>query len=169
VGLREARDTAANALVQAAVRVRSMVSDARGAAALRTYGLEGETPRSPRELASHVKTVSRLMKETPFSVTVDGVSFDSAAMAATLDQKVETLEKALADVQREEQELADKLGRRDKQVSSWIDDHQGVADTLVGLFRLAGRKDLAERVRPTGRTLAGEEVAPEETSPAAGG
>jgi hypothetical protein len=41
--------------------------------------------------------------------------------------------------------------------------HQGVADVLVGLFRLAGRKDLSDRVRPSSRTLAGEEAPAVET------
>jgi hypothetical protein len=163
VGLRDTRDAAATDLVQGAVRVRSMVSDALGAGALRTYGLEGDTPRAPRELVSHSRNVSNLMKEKTFVVTVDGVTFDSAAMAATLDKKADALETALADMQREEQELADQLGRRDMQVAAWVEGHQGVADTLVGLFRLAGRKDLSERVRPTSRALSGDEITPAET------
>lgn len=165
VGLREARDAAALDLVNGAVRVRSMVVDALGTPALHTYGLEGSTPRAPRELASHARTVANLMKKQPFAVTVDGISFDSAAMAATLDKKALALETALGDIQREEQELADKLGQRGKQLGAWTDDHQGIADTLVGLFRLAGRKDLAERVRPTSRALAGEEITPSADTP----
>ncbi|MDI3289879.1 hypothetical protein [Polyangium sp. 15x6] len=79
-------------------------------------------------------------------------------------KKANTRAKALADMQREELELADQLGRRDQQVLAWVEDHQGIADTLIGLFRLAGRKDLAERVRPTSRALAGEEITPAETT-----
>ncbi|MDI3287243.1 hypothetical protein [Polyangium sp. 15x6] len=160
VGVREARDAAAADLLRAAVRVKSMVSDALGTAGLHTYGLAGETPRAPRELASHARSVSDLMTNKPFLVTVEGVTFDSAAMAATLDTKAHTLAQALATMLREEQELADQLGRRDSQVLGWIEDHQGITDTLVGLFRLAGRKDLSERVRPTTRALAGEEITP---------
>ncbi|MDI3282326.1 hypothetical protein [Polyangium sp. 15x6] len=160
VGLREERDAAASDLVRSAVRIKSMVSDALGPEGLRSYGLEGDTPRAPRELVSHVQSVSKLMKKKPFLVTVEGVTFDSAAMAQTLDKKAETLDKALVTMQREEQELADEIGRREQQVLAWIEDHQGIADTLVGLFRLAGRKDLSERVRPTSRALTGEEVTP---------
>ncbi|MDC3988008.1 hypothetical protein [Polyangium jinanense] len=160
VGVREGRDTAAADLLRAAVRVKSMVSDALGTGGLHTYGLAGETPRAPRELASHARSVSDLMTNKPFLVTVEGVTFDSAAMAATLDAKANVLDQALATMLREEQELADQLGRRDRQVLAWIEDHQGTADTLVGLFRLAGRKDLSERVRPTNRALAGEEITP---------
>ncbi|TKC91473.1 hypothetical protein [Polyangium fumosum] len=164
VGLREERDTATEDLVRAAVRVKSMVADALGASGLRSYALEGDTPRVPRDLVSHARSVSGLMTQKPFVVTVDGVTFDSAAMAETLSKKADVLNKALEAMRREEQELADQLGRRDQQVLAWVEEHQGIADSLVGLFRLAGRKDLAERVRPTSRALAGEEITPAETT-----
>jgi len=160
VSVREERDAAAADLLRTAVRFKSMVSDALGPGGLPMYGLAGETPRVPRDLVSHVRSVSDLMTKKPFLVTVEGVTFDSAAMAATLDSKAHVLDQALATMQREEQELADQLGHRDSQVLAWIEDHQGITDTLVGLFRLAGRKDLSARVRPTSRALAGEEITP---------
>ena len=49
--------------------------------------------------------------------------------------------------------------------------YQGVADCLTGLCRLAGRKDLAERIRPTSRTVSGADEGPEielEEEPEAG-
>lgn len=165
VGLREDRDSAAADLLRAAVRVKSMVADALGPEGIATYSLEGETPRAPRELVSHAESVSNLMIKKPFLVTVEGITFDSAAMAQTLATKANKLDKSLATMKREEQELADQLGLRETQVLAWIEDHQGIADTLVGLFRLAGRKDLAERVRPTSRALAGEEVTPPAEAP----
>jgi len=172
VGLREARDSAVSSLHQASVRMRSMIWDAMGPQGLAAYGLSGDTPRNPRDLASHARTVAKLMQEHPFNVTVEGVSFDSAAMASTLEGKAAAVDKALSDMQREEQEFANELGKRDDAIAAWVDDHQGVADALVGLFRLAGRKDLSERVRPSSRVLAGEEApaveVPQE-KPAAGG
>ena len=162
VGLRDARDTASTNLHAAAVRVRSMVLDALGPNGIATYGLSGETPRVTRDLTNHAYTVAKLMQENPFNVTVDGVTFDSAAMATTLKAKADAAEKTLTDMQREEQELVNELGNRQTAIAGWVDVHQGVADTLTGLFRLAGRKDLAERVRPTTRTLAGEDVTPAE-------
>jgi hypothetical protein len=163
VGLRDARDAATSSLLAAAVRVRSMVLDALGAKGLETYGLAGDTPRLSRDLVTHASTVAKLMQEHPFNVTVDGVTFDSAAMATTLASKVDAVEKTLADMQREEQELVNELGRRHEAIMAWQEAHQGVADALVGLFRLAGRKDLSERVRPSSRTLAGEEAPAVET------
>lgn len=157
VYLRDKRDTATTNLQSAMVRVRSMVLDALGEKGLATYGLSGETPRITRDLLTHAATASKLMQETPFHVTVDGVTFDSAAMATTLASKVNAVEQALNDMAREEQELVNELGHRHTAITQWVDVHQGVADTLTGLFRLAGRKDLADRVRPSSRSLAGEE------------
>lgn len=158
VGLREGRDAATAGLITECVRVRSMVNDALGASSLATYGLEKETPRTPREVASHARTVVGLLKEKPFTETVGGVTFNSAGIAANLETKAATLDKAIGDMTREEQELAFALGRRDEAVAAWSDDHQGIADMLVGALRLAGLKDLSERVRPTSRVLSGEEV-----------
>lgn len=158
VGLRDVRDSAVSNLLNATVRVRSMVLDALGQKGIETYGLSGQTPRLPRDLMNHAQTVASLMQEHPFHVTVDGVTFDSAAMATTLTAKADAVEKTIEDMQREEQELVNELGRRHTAINEWTDVHQGVADTFTGLFRLAGRKDLSERVRPTSRTLAGEEA-----------
>jgi hypothetical protein len=160
VGLRDSRDTAFVQLQSGTVRIRSMVFDALGQSGLETYGLAGETPRAVRDVVTHAHTVVQLMTSRPFQVTVDGVTFDSAAMATTLKAKADAVEKAYADMQREEQELANALGNRQTAVDAWVDVHQGVADALTGLFRLAGRTDLAERVRPTSRTLSGEETPP---------
>lgn len=158
VGLRDARDTAMSSLLTAAVRVRSMVLDALGDKGLDAYGLSGDTPRLARDLVSHANTVAKLMQERPFNVTVDGVTFDSAAMASTLANKAAAVEMALSDMQREEQELVNALGLRHEAITEWAEAHQGTADALVGLFRLGGRKDLSERVRPSSRTLSGDEV-----------
>lgn len=164
VGLRDIRDNAMTQLQSGAVRVRSMVFDALGQSGLETYGLAGETPRTTRELVAHAHTVHQLMQSRPFQVSVDGVTFDSAAMATTLKAKADAVETAFANMQREEQELANALGKRQMAIGDWTDVHQGVADALTGLFRLAGRSDLAERVRPTNRTLSGED-APDPTLP----
>lgn len=165
VGLREGRDAAAGQLLIAAVRVKSMVSDALGSQGLSKYGLTGETPRTTSELVVHAQSVAKIMSAHPFNVTVEGVTFDSAALAATLQTKAAAVEQSLANLQREEQELVNELGNRHQAIADWVDVHQGVADTLTGLFRLAGRKDLSERVRPSTRALAGEEETPAEPPP----
>lgn len=161
VGLREARDEHEIITRNSCIRVKSMITDALGDNALAVYGLEGPTPRGARDVLTHARTVVELLQKKPFQKTVEGVTYDSAAIATGLATKAATLAQALGDVDREEQELRDKLGLRDKALGTWTDTYQGGADALVGLFRLAGRKDLAEAVRPTQKTVSGEEIAPE--------
>ncbi|MRG92527.1 hypothetical protein [Polyangium spumosum] len=165
---RDRRDTRAADLYNRAVRVRSNVLDALGPEALKVYGLDGPTPRTPRDAVSHARKVANLLEKKPFAVTVDGASFDSAAMAAMLHAKAGALDLVIKDLAREDQELADVLGKRESVATVWVDDYQGVADGLTGLWRLSGRKDLSERVRPTSRTLSGDEVASVEAPSEAG-
>jgi hypothetical protein len=159
---RERRDALEHELVARMVRIRSNVVDAMGPEALKVYGMEGTTARGPREVASHARNVANLMKQKPFKMTADGMTLDSAGIVPMLDTKAGALEAAIGDVEREGQELADVIGQRDQKVVVWGDDYQGVADSLTGNFRLAGRRDLSEWVRPTSRTLSGEEVTEDE-------
>jgi hypothetical protein len=170
---RERRDSLENSLTARMVRIRSNVLDAMGPESLKTYGLEGATPRGAREVASHARNVANLMKQKPFHVTLDGMTLDSAGIVASMETEAEKIEAANVDVEREGQELVDAIGRRDVKVEGWGDVYQGVADSLTGNFRLAGRRDLSEWVRPTSRTLSGEEVETDEpgdgTPPGGGG
>jgi hypothetical protein len=159
VKVRERRDAACELLVARMVRVRSNVQDALGEGALALYGLAGATPRGPREAVSHARNVAMLMQEQPFHVTVDGVTYDSEAIAAAILDNAADLGAAVEELSRQAQALSNKLGLRERVALRWADDYQGAADSLTGLFRMGGRKDLSERVRPTSRTLSGERVA----------
>jgi hypothetical protein len=176
VAPREARGKAADVLLGLVVQLRATVESTLGASVLATYGLEGDTPRNPKALASHVTNVLELLGQSPVSVTTDlGSTFSTAATITGLTAKKAPLDAALGDVDREARELEDALGKRDQAIDHWSDAYQGVANALTGLFRLAGRKDLAERVRPTSRTVSGEDAGPPEPtgevqgSPPAGG
>lgn len=165
---RRQRDEATEAALAVMTRLRSAVSDALGAEGLATYGLAGETPRTPKALSAHLTNVANLLGEKPATVTTEfGGTFDSAAARTALLAKNAPLAAALGVVDREERELEEALGQRDQALASWTEVYQGVATTLEGLFRMAGRPDLALRVRPTSRTVSGEDAGPEE--PAGGG
>ncbi|MFT3768041.1 MAG: hypothetical protein QM820_21540 [Minicystis sp.] len=162
VAPREKRDKLTADAFGLMVKVRSTVESTMGAAGLKTYGLEGETPRSPRAVASHMGNVVSLMEKQPATVTDElGTTFDTKAAVAVINPKRDALESVLTDVDREARELEDALGKRDRAVEAWIDAYQGVATAFSGMCRLAGRKDLAERVRPTSRTVSGEETGEE--------
>ncbi len=160
--VRQQREEALQSLLATAIRTRSVVEDHFGAIALKTYGLQGETPRAPRTLFQHAANVANLMTKTPAVVTSElGFTVDTTVMASVLRSKAALLEGALSDLDREERELEESLAARNRALSAWTESYQGVANTLVGLYRLAGWNELAERVRPTRRTTSGEEPGPE--------
>jgi hypothetical protein len=163
VAPRDKRDALTTEAFGLMVRLRSAVEDALGAKGLSTYGLSGETPRMPRTLVVHMDNVLSLMSKQPASVTTAlGGTFDTATLVTALSPKRAALEAVLKDLDREERELEGALVKRDKTVERWTEVYQGVATALSGLFRLAGRKDLAERVRPTSRRVSGEETGDEQ-------
>ncbi|MCK6589755.1 MAG: hypothetical protein L6Q76_19460, partial [Polyangiaceae bacterium] len=86
VPLRAQRDVAHVALVDSITRVRSAVEDAFGREGLKTYGLQGETPRKPhRATLNHVANVIHLLEKKPASVDTEfGTSFDTASVAKAL-------------------------------------------------------------------------------------
>jgi hypothetical protein len=167
---RSQRDALAIELNALMARLRSTVEDALGSEALRTYGLEGSTPRSARPLVHHVANVVSLMQKKPATVTTEfGSTFSTEATVTAIQAKGAALEVALKVVDREARELEKAQSDRDQAVELWTEVYQGVATALSGLYRLAGRKDLADRVRPTSRTITGEDAPPESTAGGADG
>lgn len=163
VAPRATRDKANEKLLALMVKLGSTLEDAMGADAVKSYGLAGDTPRTPKALSSYVGNVVNLMKKKPADVTTEvGGKFSTAATVAILQARKAELDAALKDVDREAREFEGSLGKRDQAMERWTDAYQGIASTLTGLFRLAGRKDLAERVRPTSRTISGEDSGPAE-------
>jgi hypothetical protein len=67
------------------------------------------------------------------------------------------LDGLVADDDREARELEDAFALRDRAIATWSDAYQGTATALEGLYRRAGWKELAEKVRPTARKVRGED------------
>lgn len=169
VAPRAVRNQATSALLSLMVQLRATAETTLGYASLATYGLEGDTPRIPKTLSEHAGNVANLLAKAPFEIVTDlGSTFSSAAAITALTARKTQLDAALGTVDKEARELEDALGKRDQALARWTDVYQGTANTLTGLFRLADRNDLAERVRPTSRTISGEDAgppAPEEPPP----
>jgi hypothetical protein len=158
--LRDRRDRAAAALLDLSVRARSRIEDALGASGLERYGFEGPTPRHPGGLASHVENTVNLLRSEPAEVD-DGLGgrFRTTALADRLAAALAPLRDALEALRVEGREHEAAITERDRALAAWTEAYQGVAGTLVGLFRLAGRADLAARIRPTERRASGRDVA----------
>jgi hypothetical protein len=161
--IRTKRDDATTELAGILIRLRSTIEDHLGADGLKTYGLTGETSRVPRKVSEQAQNVAQLLEKKPIKITSPfGASFDSAIAAGTLNGKANALDGLIADDDREARELEDAYALRDRAVAAWSDAYQGTASALEGLYRRAGWKELAEKVRPTVRQLRGEEVGPED-------
>ncbi|MRG97220.1 hypothetical protein [Polyangium spumosum] len=160
--VRATRDQKAAALTALLSQLRRAVDDHLGADALATYGLATESPRVPAKLLQYGINVARQLGEFPRSVVSPlGTTFDTKLALDVLKTHCKELEAAVADDHREARELETALAARNRATAAWSDTYQGTASSLEGLYRLAGYRDLAEKVRPTHRKLRGEEEGPE--------
>lgn len=166
VTLRDARDHAATVVGGVLGRIRNRVGDALGETGLRRYALDASMPRTPSQLATRSETVIQLLRGAPAELD-DGVSpaVSTTRLAKSLVDALEPLSAALATLVAEARENEAALTARDRVVEDWTLVYQGVATTLAGLYVLAAREDLAERIRPTQRRAAGQETADPDPGP----
>lgn len=89
--------------------------------------------------------------------------------ADALDAAVAPLREVMQGMLVDERENEAALTARDRAIAEWAIIYQGVANMLSGLYRLAGRDDLADRIRPTVRRAEGLDQPPAEPEPIVGG
>jgi hypothetical protein len=151
--------------------VRALISATYGDAVVGTYSLGGTTPERPDLLRNQATSVIGLLRERPFTAPPKPgrAALDAGALADGIEGLSAALGESLGAVTREEREYQLALERRDAAVESWTRTYRGVAGVVSSLFDLAGREDLAARVRPTTRRSAGitepEELEPTEPEP----
>jgi hypothetical protein len=154
---RLSRDTAMTSLREQMMGLRGTFTTVYGAGILGAYGLGGDTPDDAELLLQRATHTAQLLKSRPITEKPRqlGIIIDAAALATALETTAQQLRTALADVRREEREAQLTQARRDEAIARWNQHYQGVADTITGLYELAGRAELADRVRPTARRRAG--------------
>lgn len=154
---REARDAAASTVRAQLMRLAALLEGLYGPEVVRAYGLAGETPEGLQEQLQAADTVVGRLRGTPITAPplVAGMVLDAEAVAAELARHAEVLRTELAAVARESREEQLALGVRDEALRHHDSTYQGVATALEGLYRLAGRADLADLVRPTARRRQG--------------
>lgn len=100
------------------------------------------------------------MDEYPqVKTTAIGITMDTAVLAQMLKAKAAVLAPLVETMDTEARELDEALAERNRSSAQWSDTYQGVATMLMGLYRMAGYKDLADKVKPTIRAAQGNEVA----------
>ncbi len=151
-----ARDAGADELRTLYQRVRVRLEDALGRRGLKRYGLETPAPRPPDALRARVQTTIDLMREDPAELD-DGVGdpIPTATIADNLQAALTPLAGAISTLRTEERENEGALTDRNRAVDAWTGVYRGVATMLSGLYQLAGRDNLADRIRPTVRRASG--------------
>jgi hypothetical protein len=91
---------------------------------------------------------------------VKGAQVDIKATVAELDKRRARLDSALAAVARETREAQAAMSLRNDAQDQFDDVYTQVSTVLSGLLRLAGKPDLADRVRPTTARRADKPEAP---------
>jgi hypothetical protein len=168
-GLRARRDAALPVLAAALQQVRDRIKAVLGTTGLTTYALRGRMPRRASTVASYAAMAIALLRSQPRAVS-DGLGgvLDTTVLAGALEQAWTPLQQALIDLQQAQHARAGAMIQRDAQVGAWHEVYQGGATAVVGLYRVAGQLELAQRVRPTHRRRTGQEPPPALEEAAAG-
>lgn len=148
------RDDAEVDLRETTVSYRNALGAGYGDAALRTHGVAVAAPPDTRGLVRYAKDFRSGLRDaarTPSAPARNGLVVDRAALAAELTPRIERLEAALEAVTREAEELKLTQTAKDNAMDANDTAFSGVANALEGLLILAGRKDLAARIRPSTR------------------
>ncbi len=149
---RDARDAATDALRSVLSDVRSMFEAAYSSDILIFYGLKEEAPRSADLLLEYAEQVATLMKHKPLSERSPyGFDLNLERLADRVQVEVAPLAEAIEDIKRELREIREALSKRHAAMEDFDEVCEGVALSVFGLFKMAGRPDLAEFVRQTPR------------------
>ncbi len=118
-------------------------------------GLKEEPPLSAFRLWEHGKTVKESLENPDLGLkplieidTGEGVATPTAQLAARLEPQLGELGELVGDRHEENRKSADLRSRRRRAIEAFDHDVRAIVRTAQGMFRLAGRDDLAERFRP---------------------
>lgn len=152
--VRSERDVAAGALRNTVTDLRAAVTAIGGTAALQALSIPAGLPSDILGLERYAAGFHAALVD-PERVVINtsraGLSLDRAAMAAVLQPELARLQAAFRDVAKEAAELGVTQTAKDKALAAHDKTFSGVANILEGLLTLAGRDDLADRVRPSAR------------------
>jgi hypothetical protein len=163
---REARDRAAFEVRRVLVDLRATVAAVHGSAGLKQLGLTGATPEDPSVLAVEGAAVLTSLEDASISLPAPrrGTSLNRQDFADELREHLAPLQSALATVSREAREAETTLAAKQAAMTANDRAFSLGAAWLTATFSLAGREDLAARVRPSvrrpGQTEAEETPAP---------
>lgn len=149
--VRTARDEASQALYDKIVELREMLTGAYGAATANKV-IVGSTPQDPVMLARFAGEVETALEKVKLPAPrIKGAKLDASEAAESLRESRAALSKHIKAVAREVREGQATLDAKNRVTAAYDEIFAGVATLLTGQLRLAGKTDLAARVRPSSR------------------
>lgn len=157
VAPRNARDEQLGLLREELIGLRSSLTATFSAALATAYGFPSTIPEDTDELLQVATHVEGLLRSRPLTEKArqKGITMDLIAVADGIKETSTALRAALKDVERERREAQLTLAEKNDALVRWSVVYPNIADATAALYGLAGRPDLAERVRPTARRRAG--------------
>ncbi|HEX2571944.1 MAG TPA: hypothetical protein VH877_20545 [Polyangia bacterium] len=149
---RQARDKAGEAVRQVLIDVRSTVETTHGEAGLRRLALDGAIPVDPSVVATTARRVAAALSDPAVEMPPPrrrSLRLDRDGLAAEIREVLPVLDRALADVARENREAESTLGVKRKALERSDRATVRGGGWLAATCALAGRDDLATKVRPT--------------------
>ena len=147
---RAARDAAFARLSARVVELREILVGLFGRDAIVELGFSERTPQDPVLLTDFALGIAASLRtRTMPTPRLAGVVFPAAATATELDVLCTDLQGHLTAVKREERQAQDAIGVRNQAQEAYDASFSELAELGMILLRLAGRGDLASRLRPT--------------------
>jgi hypothetical protein len=152
-GPRKERDKQHAAGYELIVAIRGTVDANFGDLGLRALGVWDPCPNVAQGVLTYARNFAKQLAspvKLPAPKTKH-VQFNRKELAAELTQIAEHLGAALDVVAREESELKATQVRKDEAIAAYDETFRAVTYNAMGLFRLAGMGELADRIKPSSR------------------
>lgn len=147
--LRKRRDGLATALRQALFAMRQVIRGAFGGDIAQVLGFERRIADDPRPLIRQGRRIEDKLRDVAVVLPpsrVPGISVDREPMAAALGALIEELREAVDHVTRDASKAQGTKVTKDLAMKAFDKTYPQVAQSLAGVFRLAGRTELAARI-----------------------
>lgn len=149
---RRARDETRDVLAAEVISLRDLLRALYGPAVVRALGLEGDTPDDPVQLMRVGRQVAEALGKFRLPPPrMAGATLDVVQIAGRLATLSHDLETHLEDVAREAREAQVTQTAKNRSITDYDTFFAGSAMVLSGFLRLAGERELADRVRPSRR------------------
>jgi hypothetical protein len=160
---RRERDESVVELRALLVSFRSTFTTNYGPEVASAYGLGAAIPEEANVLVLLAANVEELLRTRALTETSKKKSLTVNPIDAADDIKAsrESVETALAHVERERRESQLTQAAKNDSMDDWSIAYPRSADVIAALFALAGRDELAHAVRPTARRRAGLPESPD--------